>query len=109
MSRYLRALFVSVRAALVAGGPFVLIAIALLVLAYKVLQPNPPRHVVMVTGPERSALDGFGEQYRAALAKQGIVLELRHTGGTNENLEALREEDGDVSFGFVQGGSTLDV
>ena len=109
MSRYLRALFVSVRAALVAGGPFVLIAIALLVLAYKVLQPNPPRHVVMVTGPERSALDGFGEQYRAALAKQGIVLELRHTGGTNENLGALREEDGDVSFGFVQGGSTLDA
>jgi TRAP-type uncharacterized transport system substrate-binding protein len=105
MSRYLRRLFVSVRAALLAGGPFVVIAIALLVLAYKVLQPTPPRHAVMVTGPERSALDGFGEQYRAALAKQGIVLELRRTGGTGENLEALRKEDGDVSFGFVQGGA----
>lgn len=108
MSRYLRRLFVSVRAALLAGGPFVVIAIALLVLAYKVLQPAPPRHAVMVTGPERSALDGFGEQYRAALANQGIVLELRRTGGTGENLEALRKEDGDVSFGFVQGGATPD-
>jgi TRAP-type uncharacterized transport system substrate-binding protein len=105
MSRYLRRLFVSVRVALLAGGPFVVIAIALLVLAYKVLQPNPPRHAVMVTGPERSALDGFGEQYRAALAKQGIVLELRRTGGTGENLEALRQGGGDVSFGFVQGGA----
>lgn len=105
MSRYLRRLFVSVRVALLAGGPFVVIAIALLVLAYKVLQPNPPRHAVMVTGPERSALDGFGEQYRAALAKQGIVLELRRTGGTGENLEALRKGGGDVSFGFVQGGA----
>jgi TRAP-type uncharacterized transport system substrate-binding protein len=108
MSRYLRRLFVSVRAALLAGGPFVVIAIALLVLAYKVLQPTPPRHAVMVTGPERSALDAFGEQYRSALAKQGIVLELRRTGGTGENLEALRKEDGDVSFGFVQGGATPD-
>jgi hypothetical protein len=86
MSRYRRRLSVSVRAALLAGGPFVVIAIALLVLAFRVLQPTPPRHAVMVTGPERSALDGFGEQYRAALAKQGIVLELRRTGGTGKNL-----------------------
>ncbi len=109
MSRHLRRLFVSVRAALLAGGPFVLVAVALLVLAYRVLQPTPPRHVVMVTGPERSALDAFGEQYRAALARQGIVLELRRTGGTAANLQALRAEDGDVAFGFVQGGATLDV
>lgn len=104
MIRPLRRLFVSVRAALLAGGPFVLVAIVLLVLAYRVLQPNPPRHVVMVTGPERSALDAFGEQYRAALSKEGIVLELRRTGGAAANLEALRAPDGEVAFGFVQGG-----
>jgi TRAP-type uncharacterized transport system substrate-binding protein len=109
MVRYLRRLFVTVRAALLAGGPFVLLAIVLLGLAYHVLQPNPPRHAVMVTGPERSALDAFGEQYRSALAKQGIVLELRRSGGTSENLEALRAPDGEVSFGFVQGGETLDA
>lgn len=108
MSRHLRRLFVSIRAAVLAGGPFVVLAIALLVLADKLLQPAPPRHAVMVTGPERSALDAFGEQYRAALAKQGFVLELRRTGGTSENLEALRKEDGEVSFGFVQGGAVPD-
>lgn len=108
MSRHLRRLFVSIRAAVLAGGPFVVLAIALLVLADKLLQPAPPRHTVMVTGPERSALDAFGEQYRAALAKQGIVLELRRIGGTSENLEALRKEDGEVSFGFVQGGAVPD-
>jgi TRAP-type uncharacterized transport system substrate-binding protein len=87
----------------------VLLAVALLVIAYRVLQPAPPRHVVMVTGPERSAFDAFGERYRAALAEQGIVLELRRTGGTAENLEALRVPGGDVAFGFVQGGETLGI
>ncbi len=104
MNRTLRRLFVSLRAALVAGGPFVLIAVGLLVLAYRVLQPNPPRHVVMVTGPAQSAFDAFGDQYRRALARQGIVLELRQTGGTVANLAALNDPDGDVAFGFVQGG-----
>jgi TRAP-type uncharacterized transport system substrate-binding protein len=107
MGRYLRRLFVSVRAALLAGGPFVLIAIALLVLAYRVLQPTPPRHAVMITGPGQSALQAFGEQYRTALARHGITLELRPSDGTVANLKALREEGGEVSFGFVQGG-TLD-
>jgi TRAP-type uncharacterized transport system substrate-binding protein len=104
MNRTLRRLFVSLRAALVAGGPFVLIAVGLLVLAYRVLQPNPPRHAVMVTGPEQSAFDAFGEQYRSALARQGITLELRRTGGAVANLAALHDPDGDVAFGFVQGG-----
>lgn len=104
MNRTLRRLLVSLRAALLAGGPFILIAVGLLVLAYRVLQPNPPRHAVMVTGPEQSAFDAFGDQYRRALAKQGIVLELRQTGGAVANLSALRDPDGDVTFGFVQGG-----
>jgi TRAP-type uncharacterized transport system substrate-binding protein len=104
MNRTLRRLFVSLRAALLAGGPFVLIAVGLLVLAYRVLQPNPPRHAVMVTGPAQSAFDAFGEQYRSALAKQGIVLELRRSGGAVANLAALHDPEGDVAFGFVQGG-----
>jgi TRAP-type uncharacterized transport system substrate-binding protein len=98
-------MFVSVRAALVAVGPFILIAGVLLVLAYRMLDPNPPRHVVMVTGPEQSAAEAFGERYRAALAKEGITLELRRSGGAVANLEALREEDGEIAFGFVQGGA----
>ncbi|MFN7643397.1 MAG: TAXI family TRAP transporter solute-binding subunit [Burkholderiales bacterium] len=104
MNRTLRRLFVSLRAALVAGGPFVLITVGLLVLAYRVLEPNPPRHAVMVTGHAQSAFDAFGEQYRRALAGQGIMLELRQTGGAVANLAALNDPDGDVAFGFVQGG-----
>ncbi|MEI7446380.1 MAG: TAXI family TRAP transporter solute-binding subunit [Burkholderiales bacterium] len=102
MRNALRRLFVSLRAALLAGGPFVVIAAVLLVLAYRILQPNPPRTAVLLTGPEQSAFESFGERYRAALAKEGITLELRRTGGTVANLEALRAGEGD--FAFVQGG-----
>ena len=94
------------RAALLAGGPFLVIAIALVALAYRVLQPAPPREVVMVTGPEQGALDAFGEAYRHALAREGIALELRPSGGSRANLRALRDEDGDAAFGFVQGGTS---
>jgi TRAP-type uncharacterized transport system substrate-binding protein len=108
MNRFLRRLFVSLRAGLLAGGPVVLIALVLLVLAYRLLEPNPPRHVVLITGPAQSAFEAFGEQYREALAREGITLELRPSGGTIANLAALRDADSDVAFGFVQGGATLD-
>lgn len=109
MNRLLRRAWVSVREGLLAGGPFVLVAIALLALAYRMLQPTPPRHAVLVTGPEQSALEAFGERYRAALARQGIVLELRRTGGAVANLAALRAPDSDVDFAFVQGGAATEA
>ncbi len=108
MNRYLHRMFVSLRAAIAAGLPLVLVAGALVVLAYRTLQPNPPRHAVLVTGPQQGAFEAFGEQYRAALARQGITLELRSTDGTVDNLKALRAQDGDVSFGFVQGGLVVE-
>jgi TRAP-type uncharacterized transport system substrate-binding protein len=108
MNRFVHRVFVSARAAFAAGVPFVLLAVGLLVLAYRVLEPAPPRHVVMVTGPERSAFETFGEAYRRALARRGITLELRTTGGAMANLQALQQADGDAMFGFVQGGLRAD-
>src|SRR5215510_6619699 len=50
-------------------GPFVLIAIALLVAAYAVLDPTPPKRVVLGTGPENSAYAKWGELYAAELER----------------------------------------
>src|SRR6185312_6842303 len=58
-------------------GPFVLIAIALLVAAYAVLDPTPPKHVVLATGPENTAYAKWGELYAAELRRFGIRVELR--------------------------------
>jgi TRAP-type uncharacterized transport system substrate-binding protein len=108
MRRWLASTFVALRAWVLAFAPFLLVGVGLVALAFHVLQPNPPRYAVMVTGPERSAFEAFGERYRHALARHGITLELRSSGGAVANLQALVDPDGGVDFGFVQGGTLTD-
>src|SRR5688572_31576371 len=88
------------------AGPFVLIAIALLVAAYVVLDPNPPRRVVLATGPEQSAYSKWGEAYAAELRRFGITVELRPTMGSLQNRRLLRDPKENVDLAFVQGGSS---
>jgi TRAP-type uncharacterized transport system substrate-binding protein len=93
----------AVREFAITAAPFALLALALLVLAYWVLDPSPPRHVVLATGPDHEAYAEFGQRYAALLAKQHIRVELRPTQGAAENLQLLR--DGKVDVAFVQGGA----
>jgi TRAP-type uncharacterized transport system substrate-binding protein len=91
MARILRETLVSLRELAIAWGPFLLIGVALLVAAYWVLDPTPPRRVVLATGPERSAYAEFGNRYAQELKRYGIEVELRETPGARENLRLLRE------------------
>jgi TRAP-type uncharacterized transport system substrate-binding protein len=100
----IRYTLVSIREMLVSAGPFVLLAIALLVVAYWWLDPTPPRRVTLATGPAQSAYDEFGKRYRKALVANGIEVVLVPSGGSAENLRLLR--GGKVDLAFVQGGST---
>jgi TRAP-type uncharacterized transport system substrate-binding protein len=88
------------------AGPFVVLALALLVAAYFVLDPTPPRRVVLATGPEGSAYAEFGKRYAAELARYGIQVELRATMGARENRRLLRDASEQADLGFVQGGSS---
>jgi len=96
----------SARDLAITAGPFVALALLLLLVAYFVLQPSPPRRVVLATGPEQSAYAAFGERYKAELKKHGIEVVLRATPGTRENLRLLREGKEAVDLAFVQGGSS---
>lgn len=104
MTRQIRYTLLAVREMLVSAGPFVALAIAALVLAYFWLNPNPPKHVKLATGPVQSAYQEFGKRYQKALATNGIKVELVPSAGAAENLRLLRE--GKVDLAFVQGGST---
>jgi len=106
--RLVRVALVSIRDLAVTAGPFILIAIALLIAAYFVLDPAPPRRVVLATGPEGTAYAGFGKRYAAELARFGIRVELRPSMGARENLRLLRDPKELVDLGFVQGGSSED-
>lgn len=70
------------------------------------MQPAPPKVVVMTTGPEGAAYAEFGRQYRAVLAREGIELRLLPSAGSRENLERLRDPHSGVSIGFLQSGLT---
>ena len=94
---------VSLREMLVSAGPFALLAVALLVLAYWWLDPTPPKRVRLATGPAQSAYAAFGERYAKALAVHGIQVVLVPSDGSSANLALLR--DGKADLGFVQGGS----
>ena len=93
----------SVRDMLASAGPVLLLAAGLLVGAYWWLDPQPPRTVVLATGPAGSAYADFGQHYAQALAREGIRVELLPTAGPASSLQALRDGDADVAF--VRGGS----
>ena len=103
MPRNIRYTLLSLRDLMVSIGPFVLFTIALLALTYWWLDPNPPKRVVLATGPAQSAYDEFGKRYADALKRYGITVELLTTEGSSDNLELLRT--GKADLGFVQGGS----
>jgi TRAP-type uncharacterized transport system substrate-binding protein len=106
LPRIIRVAFLSVRDLFMTAGPFILIALALLVAAYVVLDPTPPKRVVLATGPELSAYAKFGELYREELKRYGIQVELRQTLGALQNRRLLRDAKERVDIAFVQGGSS---
>jgi TRAP transporter TAXI family solute receptor len=103
MPKNIRYTLLSLRDLAVSIGPFALLTIALLVLTYWWLDPNPPKRVVLATGPAQSAYDEFGKRYAEALKRYGITVELLPSEGSSANLELLRT--GKADLGFVQGGT----
>ncbi len=106
MPRLLRATLLSARDLLATAGPFLLIALVLLAAAYVVLRPNPPRQVVLATGPTFSDFAAFGKRYQEELKRHGIEVVLRATDGSTANRRLLRDTKHDVDFGFMRGGTS---
>jgi ABC-type nitrate/sulfonate/bicarbonate transport system substrate-binding protein len=102
--KVLRYTLLSIRDILISAGPVALLAVALLVLAYWWLDPNPPKKVRLATGPAQSAYDEFGKRYQKALKAYGIQVELVNSEGSPANLRLLRA--GSADLGFVQGGAS---
>ena len=104
MPKTIRYTLLSIRDLAVSVGPFILLAITLLALAYWWLDPNPPKRVTLATGPAQSAYEEFGKRYAKALAAEGIEVVTVPSEGSAANLQLLRE--GKVDLGFVQGGTS---
>lgn len=106
MPRIIRQTLLSFRDLAISIGPFILLALVLLGATYYVLDPAPPKRVVLATGPAQSDYAIFGMRYAQALREHGIDVVLRETSGTNENRALLMDEREDVDLAFVRGGAT---
>lgn len=98
---------VSLRDLLVAVAPTAVLVLAACIVAYVVVDPAPPRHVILATGQDNSAYEEFGRKYAAILARDGIKVELQRSLGSEDNLQRLI--DGKADIAFVQSGSTSEV
>lgn len=68
------------------------------------LVPPPPKSIEMATGFPTGLYYQFGERLKAELAKDGVDLQVRSTGGTIDNLALLKDPNSGVDFAMVQGG-----
>ena len=104
MPKTIRYTLLSLRDLAASVGPFVLLAVTLLAMAYWWLDPNPPKRVTLATGPAQSAYEEFGKRYAKALSAEGIEVVMLPSEGSAANLQLLR--DGKADLGFVQGGTS---
>src|SRR5580765_6228816 len=108
MRDQLRVTLLSLRDLVATALPFIFLAIGLLAIAYCLLDPAPPRRVVLATGQDQGAYAEFGRRYAQILRENGVEVRLKKTAGAAENIALLRQPGGDVDIAFVQGGADDD-
>jgi len=86
------------------GLLFAVAIAAALWVSFQMLQPIPPRTLVLATGAPSGLYHQYGERYRKALAREGVTLVLRGTGGAGENHDLLLDPKSGVDIAFMQGG-----
>lgn len=106
MPRFLKFTTLSLRDLLITFGPPLLLVLALGYLAYRLVDPAPPKIVTLSTGQENSAYEVLGKRYAAILARQGITVKLQRSEGSMQNLQRLQDPESGVDIAFVQSGST---
>lgn len=98
-------LFSDIKLFIIEAWPVLLVLFSVLVIALWVVDPVPPRHVVMAVGAKDSADDFLGKKYKEYFANKGINLELINTNGSVENLDKLIDMKSPVMASFVMTGT----
>lgn len=88
----------------VSFGPILLVSLAAIWLAVRLIQPAPPGTLTMSAGPKGSTFWNAAEQYREILARNGITVNVLESEGSAQNLQRLADPNGNVDVAFVQDG-----
>jgi len=95
---YLRAFFLF-------GVPLIVVLAAAMWAAIQFIEPPPPTRMSIAAATKGSPYYVLAERYKAYLAKNGVTLDIRETGGTFDNLKMLSDPAFGVGLGFLQGGT----
>jgi TRAP-type uncharacterized transport system substrate-binding protein len=106
MPKFLRFTTLSLRDLIITFGPPLLLVILVGVIAYRIIDPSPPKIVTLSAGQESSAYENLAKRYAAVLAKEGIQVKVVRSEGSYENLDRLKDPDSGIDIAFVQSGST---
>jgi TRAP-type uncharacterized transport system substrate-binding protein len=96
----------SIKDALFAFGPIVLMVSAVIVAAYYLVDPAPGRTLDFSAGQDNTAYQEFAVKYAEELAKNQIKLRIHQSQGSQENLHKISDSKSVIDIGFVQSGST---
>ena len=94
-----------VRDALKVAIPVAVLLGAGLALAWRFVEPLPPRTIRMAAGAPDGAYAETARRYREILARDGVRLEIVTTAGSLDNIRLLGAPGDGVEVGLVQGGT----
>jgi TRAP-type uncharacterized transport system substrate-binding protein len=73
---------------------------------YRVVDPLPPRHLVIAASTSGSGYDNIAKRYSLILARHGVGLEIRHSAGAVEDLNLVRNPASGVQAALTTFGLT---
>ena len=79
-------------------------SIALALVGAWLLRSAIPRHIVLASGLRDGMYHQYAQRYKEILARDGVTVEERMTGGADENERLLRDPHSGVDVAFVHGG-----
>src|SRR4051794_2647681 len=83
----------------------VLLAVATLAWAMlAIFAPVPPSRIIIAGGPKGGSYEQYAMKYREILARSHVKVDVRTTGGAEENLRLLEDPRAGVVAGFALGG-----
>ncbi len=83
--------------------PVVALTLVALLVAW-FLQSTIPRHIVLASGLKDGMYHQYAQRYKAILARDGVTVEERLTGGADENKLLLLDPKSGVDVAFMHGG-----
>ncbi|HXZ07799.1 MAG TPA: TAXI family TRAP transporter solute-binding subunit [Paraburkholderia sp.] len=88
----------------VTSVPVIFIIVLAITLIVWLVNPAPPRTIVMSAGTQDSSFMLVANEYRKILARNGVTLRVLESDGSVQNLQRLMDPKQHVDVALVQGG-----